>query len=88
MVGNFCLLLPRFSLQTGPGDIYYPLILAFVTFTETIFSKMLLLSLSRELLLISAFRREEARWRTGDELPSDIFVAAMIVVERGGKVVF
>ena len=49
---------------------------------------MLLLSLSRELLLISAFRREEARWRTGDELPGDIFVAAMTVVERGGKVVF
>ena len=49
---------------------------------------MLLLSLSRELLLISAFRREEARWKTGDELPGDIFVTAMIVVERGGKVVF
>ena len=49
---------------------------------------MLLLSLSRELLLlISAFRTEEARWRTGDELRGDIFVAAMIVVERGGKVV-
>ena len=87
MVGNFCLLLPRLSLQTGPGDIYSPLILAFVKFTQTIFSKMLL-SFSRELLLlISAFRREEARWRTGDELRGDIFVAAMIVVERGGKVV-
>ena len=49
---------------------------------------MLLLSLSRELLVISAFRTEEARWRTGDELPGDNFVAAMIVVERGGKVVF
>lgn len=49
---------------------------------------MLLLSLNRELLLISAFRREVTRWRTGDELPDDILVAAMIVVERGGKVVF
>ena len=50
---------------------------------------MLLLSFSRELLLlISAFRREEARWRTGDEFPGDIFVASMIDVERGGKIVF
>ena len=48
---------------------------------------MLLLSFSRELLLISAFRSGEARWRTGDELPDDIFVASMIDVERGGKVV-
>ena len=38
-------------------------------------------------MLVSAFRREEARWRTGDELPGDIFVAAMIVVERGRKVI-
>ena len=49
---------------------------------------MLLLSFSRELLRISAFRREEARWRTGDELPGDIFFASMIDVERGGKIVF
>ena len=87
-MGIFVSFCPDFSLQTGPGDIYSPLILAFVKFTQTIFSKMLLLSFSRELLLlISAFRREEARWRTGDELRGDIFVAAMIVVERGGKVV-
>ena len=48
---------------------------------------MVLLSLSRELPLISAFRRGEARWRTGDELPGDIFVASMIDVEGGGKIV-